>query len=470
MRAAWRDAAAMPGRRCGGARGETPFGQCNRVLSFVPAGRVLAGTAAVAVGRSLISGGILMPSWCLVPFVSALSAVLSVATLAGATAGAVDGLAGPGDRPAPQTLRELPPAAWRHELRWVVSSDDWLFGRIGDVDLLADGCLAVVDVQLGQVMIIGPDGSVDRVHAVAGEGPGHLARLTGLCERPGGELWLVQAWPGRVEVVRRDGTPVRSLRLLDASDRGRPQTLLGLTSGWDLLVGVQASVRERDGRTATNVLHLRCYDDDLQAFGDVLATTFVTEERMGFIDETAGYFPQTSWAVVDSGLVVVAPDRDAYRLELRSAAGAIQTTYVRALPPLPRAQEEKDRLAAGFSLEVNGQRRAIEFVFYETAEMIQAIVTLAPQRVLLRTAYCHAGPPAGAAARLDLVDLAAGTVQEIRLAASVRPHVDRLVALPSGDLVVLKHCEEISLRPPSDAPHSAGAPEIQYWRYLGGDR
>ncbi|MDY0110215.1 MAG: hypothetical protein RBT60_09800 [Candidatus Krumholzibacteria bacterium] len=411
-----------------------------------------------------------MSPWCLMPFVSALSTALIVAPLAGGPAGAVDGLGAPVDRSAPRTLRELPPAAWQHERRWVVSSDDWLFGRVGDVEMLADGCLAVADVQLGQIMIIGPEGNVDQVYAVAGEGPGQLPRLSILCERPGGELWLVQAWPGRVEVVRRDGTPLRSLRLLDASDRGLPQTLLGLASGCDLLVGVQASVRERDGRTATNVLRLRCFDDDLQALGDVLATTFVTEERMGFIDETAGYFPQTSWAVVDSGLVVVAPDRDAYRLELRSAAGAIQAAYVRALPPLPRAQEEKDRLAAGFSLEVNGQRRAIEFVFHETAEMIQAIVALGPQRVLLRTAYCHAGPPAGATARLDLVDLAAGTVQEIRLAVPVHPHVDRLVALPSGDLVVLKHCDEIPLRLPADASHAAGAPEIQYWRYLGGDR
>ena len=125
---------------------------------------------------------------------------------------------------AQHPLDVLPPVTWRHALAWTHSSDNVLFGHLDDVDLLGDGTLAVTDVQLGQVLLIANGGVVQDVLAVAGEGPGRLTRLAGLCELPGEGLLLVQAWPGRGEVIARDGTPVRSWRPPTRRDHGGAPT------------------------------------------------------------------------------------------------------------------------------------------------------------------------------------------------------------------------------------------------------
>lgn len=369
-------------------------------------------------------------------------------------------------------LDVLPPVTWRHALAWTLSSDDVLFGHLDDVDLLGDGTLAVTDVQLGQVLLITGGGAVQDVLAVAGEGPGRLTRLAGLVELPGEGLLLVQAWPGRGEVIARDGAPVRSWRPPTGRDHGGAPTYLGFAGGYGLLVGVQAQVRPQLPRSSLNILTLGSFDPtDLRPQTEILRREFVTEDRMGLVDETAGHFPVTAWAIADSGRVVVAPDRETYRLELYDLRCGRVSVYTRERLALPRPQAEKDHLASGFSLEVDGRQQEITFIFHETAEMIQQVTVLSPGRLLLQTAYTFHDLPDGQTARLDLVDLDRATVQEVLLSVPLRPLVDRLVVLAGGHLVVLKNggWTQAAAAGAAAAPADLEPPGIQSWTLLEGD-
>lgn len=390
----------------------------------------------------------------------AILALLAVAALLAAPADTA------GQSQTPRPLRELPPATWRHELAWTLSSDDVLFGRLATVALLHDGVLAAADLQLGQVLLIAPDGSLQRVLAVGGEGPGRVGRLAGLCDQPPDGLLLVQAWPGRVEAVRRDGTPVRSLVAGGRSARSHVCSLLSLAAGAGGLVGVQVDVQARDDRRSHNVFRLCRFDRDLVADREVLRREVVTEDRMGLVDETAMDFPVHAWAALDARRVVLAPARALYRLEVHGLdGGGPRAVFARDLAPLPRPQVEMDRLRSEFHLEVDGRRRPIEFVFFETAQTIQEIVALDPDRLLVTTAYLHHDLPPGATARLDLVDLDTASVREILLAVPVRPERDRLVVLPNGDLVVLVGGGATFTAAGPQEHEEPTVPAIAYWRH-----
>jgi hypothetical protein len=356
-------------------------------------------------------------------------------------------------------LTELPAEAWRHELAWILSSDDVLFGRIAAVRLLSDGVVAVADMQLGQILLVAPEGAVLQARRVTGEGPGLVTRLAGLCEGPRNRLHLIQAWPGRVEVTARDGIPVRSLVLGGRGEQTGLSTLLSLDWSAGLLAGVQVDVRILDHRRSQNTFRLSCFDDDLATMSDVLLRSNVTVDRMGVVDETEMDFPVHAWGIVDERNLVVAPDRSQYRLEVHDRDLGLCEVFRRDLKPLPRPRSEMEQLRSEFSLQVDGQSRAIEFVFFETAQMIQKIVVIGRGRLLLTTAYLFHEIAHPATARLDLVDLSAGTVREIRIAVPVDSRCDRLLMLPNRDALVLVggaavHAEHV-------------VPAIAYWRFVG---
>lgn len=364
-------------------------------------------------------------------------------------------------------LAVQPPVFWRHALAWTLSSDAVLFGRLAGAVLLHDGVLAVADRQLGQVLLIAPDGTVRQVLAVAGEGPGRVVRLAGVCELDGERLLLVQAWPGRVEVVRRDGTPERSLVLGGRGDQTAVHSLLKLAVGGGRLVAVQATVRVLDSQRSRNTLSLSCLDSELVPQHTVLRREIVTVDRMGLVDETEMDFPFYTWCLVGDRQVAIAPQRASYRLELHDLEGGLGAVFHRDLPPLPRPAAAMDRLRSEFTLEVGGQRRAIEFKFHQTAQMIQDLVALGPRCILLTTAYSFHEVPLPATARLDLLDLVANAVREVRLTVPFDAGRDRLLALPNRDLVVLTGEWEQLAGVTAAIDDATAAPAIAYWRYAG---
>jgi len=368
---------------------------------------------------------------------------------------------------APRRLVDLPVVRWRHTLAWTVSSDEVLFGQITDLVRLRDGAVAAADVQLGQVLVIAAGGTPVQTLAVSGDGPGQVRQLTSLAETATGDLLLVQAWPGRVEAIARDGTPLRSLRPL-AKDRQVP-VLLRVAPARDLWLGLTVFVRAESPRTERTVLELAWLDPrDLSPIGAVLRRETATEIRPAHVDETASYAPRRAWAILPDGRAVVAPDRDAYRLEVHAPLVGTVAALVRDHTPLPRPDAEAALIRRAFRLEVDGRPRPIEFTLFATAEAIQTIVALDERRLVVGSARTFHALPAGASARCDLVDLAAATVREVLVGVPCVPWRDALVVLDNRDAVVVRHgfggLAAAGFGPlPGEDP--AGAPVIEYWTY-----
>ncbi len=374
-----------------------------------------------------------------------------------------------------QVLEPAPPVTWRHALAWTLSSDDVLFGRVVDLLQLADGSLAVADGQLGQVLVLERDGTVARILPVAGEGPGQVIRLTGLAETADGELVLVQAWPGRAEVVARDGTPRRSLRaqMTATGGDGAVATLLRLVAGRDRWLGLLVRVDHPDRRRSRTRVDLAWLDPDrLEIEAAAMHQEVVAEIRPGVVDETAGHAPHRGWTLLADGRALVAPARDAYRLELHHPERGLQHAFTRRVPTYPRPAREIEGLRRGFRRTVDGREVPVDLRYHETAEAVTGVQALGQRQVLVTSAHRFADLPPGVGIRLDLLDLAApgaATVADVHLGIPLRPDRDELMVLPDRDVVVLRDLPGcLSLM--GSWPGSGGSeepPAIEYWSYQG---
>jgi len=344
---------------------------------------------------------------------------------------------------------------WRHARRWTVSSDDVLFQRIVRARIDVAGRVTVADAQLLRLLTFGADGELVRRIDLEGEGPGTVRTLVDVFTTPAGDLAVVQNWPGRIVTLSPDGAPRGTAELARENDAG----FLGLGNfdcGGGTVAGVTVLFRNvgRQVQRTTTSLAI-CDPQRLRPRTVVLERTLEERPRPRVIDETAGYFPNRSWTVSATGDVIVAPDRDRYRLEVHGPGGRLKRVLTRDVTAPRRSRREIAQLKAGFSLVENGVAQELEFRLYETAELIQAMVPLRDGGVLLRTACETRDLPVGVTARFDRVDLARGRVTEVHVAVPWNPWRDDAYVLPTGDLLIVRGGrpqppgEEGTLEPPA---------------------
>lgn len=96
---------------------------------------------------------------------------------------------------------------------WRVGGDDEdsvLFGVITKALIDDQNTIYLLDSQLAQVQVFSADGTYLRTIGGRGEGPGEFNLPTDIVFLPNGNLGIIDAFPGRVQEMTLDGTPVRS--------------------------------------------------------------------------------------------------------------------------------------------------------------------------------------------------------------------------------------------------------------------
>jgi len=370
--------------------------------------------------------------------------------------------------PAAVALTVRPPENWHHRLAWSLSSDTVLFGAICAVAELPDGAVALADAQLRQILLLARSGALLAVLPVGGEGPGQVTRLAGVAAAPGDGLALIQPWPGRIEVIGRDGTPRRRLWPGGRRSRGAGQapTLLELAAAPQGWLALTASAVPLGGGRQRAAVRLGWLDHADGGPGLALYERVAeAADRPGLVDETAAWVPRRAWALLRGGRAVVAPERERYRLAVHGPDGRCERILSRPWQPQPRPAAEIALLERGFRLTVNGRARPIELRTFPTAAAIHTLTALRGGEVLATSARRFADLPPGATMRADLIDLAAATVAEVRLQIPLRPWCDAIVPLSSGDALCVRLGYAGLAGPGPQAGTTAGdaAPAIEYW-------
>ncbi len=92
-----------------------------------------------------------------------------------------------------------------------------VFGYLKGLAVLEDGGFAVLESQVQELRVFGPDGAHVATHGRKGEGPGEFADANGLMLDPNGRLWVPDTRNGRMSVFDPEQGFVESFPFADAN-------------------------------------------------------------------------------------------------------------------------------------------------------------------------------------------------------------------------------------------------------------
>ncbi len=229
---------------------------------------------------------------------------------------------------------------WRHG----GEDDEEFFGMISQCVVGDDGTIYLLDTRMSEVPVYSPDGERLDTLSREGEGPGETRTPSGLLFMPDGNLGLVQVFPGKVTMIGIDGTPAGVLEIVDATTGGFLQ-MFDCVVGGDQVI-VTAEKINPDGPTAQS------RDNYVAAFDEEGNETVRFFENHYSWDFTNFTFDEAGQNRIDfrkvacgmDGRVYVAPDRDAYQINVYTADGTLERVIEREYSHRVRSDEDYNRV------------------------------------------------------------------------------------------------------------------------------
>jgi len=254
---------------------------------------------------------------------------------------------------------------------WTLGDEDSdvLLGIVSELIAGPDGNVYVLDSQLSEIQVIGPGGEWLATIGREGEGPGEFRNAADMFWAPGGQIGVLQSWPGKIVMLTPDGLPGDSYALpykkggnMQSASRGMGQ------EGRIVLSGSAWTRQEGEQRQLS---YLKAFD----AAGDEVASFHEAAQPMNFGNWTFAEPDfvdfQRRWAAAPDGRVAAALDFDAHRIHVLDADGTLDRIIERPGHQLvERTAEEREvaqtiydritRWNPGSSFEIADTHQAIE--------------------------------------------------------------------------------------------------------------
>jgi hypothetical protein len=278
------------------------------------------------------------------------------------------------------------------------------------------GHVYVLDSQMARVLKISPEGRFLDSLGRAGQGPGELDNPNTLLLRPGGEIGLVQVFPGRVVFLDRDGRPAGSM-----SAQGSNAMFQRVEWARDaFVVAGKSMVFGDDSSGAVTRRFLARY-----GIGGERGRVFLeTEEKASYdppvIDERATWFPVWAWDVATDGSILVAAARDTYRIDWYEPDGTLRCVITRPFQPCRRTAEEKHKVERGMRIWRGGTELEAKKIVLDAEPVIKEIRVHGDGRIWVRSCHCDRDLPEGILQRYDVFDATGHIEGEVQLAWQVK--------------------------------------------------
>ena len=261
--------------------------------------------------------------------------------------------------------------------------DTPLMGLIQDVAADPGGDLYLVDRQLCQILVYSREGEYQRTIGRQGEGPGEFLRPTEIYLLPDETLSIREGYPAKIEGLERDGTPTTRWSSIGTGYVHRARPLAG---------GYVLASQDRDHARSTGALsyktvRIASYDGEGNRMHDFFHDDQKTSFDPPIYDESESFFPQAAWDLTPDNRLVLAPDREQYRLELYRSDGTLDWVIERPMKPHRRSRKDKDEVAENVGYSVNGQNVEVECHIMDTDPMISSLTVTSDGSIAVRT--CH---------------------------------------------------------------------------------
>ena len=318
--------------------------------------------------------------------------------------------------------------------------DDVFFGVIDAVARDQDGNILLADIQLMQINVVSAAGELTTVLGRQGEGPGEVTRLGGVVPLPDGTVGLVQLMPGRVVKVDGSGLPAGEIVPRWLAEGGRLMLADMQLAGQRLVAAGRRMTRREE------VFMMDLWIAELSDDGSV-GTIFYREQRERnlssgvFSELDTDWAGEGRWTATTDGRVIVAPERDVYRLEMYGPEG-LERVVTRAFTTRERTEQEKDAVRSRLGrFRGRGRNRGMASMEVEVADTAPAIVQLHAMpdgEVWVLTSRSDRDQPAGVMLTYDEIDPVGNFTRQIAVACEGVADQDALFPLGGGEFVLIK--------------------------------
>ncbi len=347
----------------------------------------------------------------------------------------------PADPPASRTvaLQEV----WRIGGE---DDEDILLGVVGRGVMDGQGLVYLLDRQLSQILVIGPDGELLSTLGREGDGPGEMRRPGDLFLMDGGQVGVTQGFPGKIIILNGDGTPGGSISIGEAGETGG-FVFMGRVAmrGGNLLVHSGRGTFDMETSKSTTVQSLVLLDVQGQELVRFVEHTQERDLTRQEFDEEKNFSELDTWALGD-GVLYTAPVRDEYLIRKRDLAGNEVATFRREFETRKREQEDKDDLTSNMRIIINGVNQEIEKHVLDNDPALMNISAAADGRLFVTSCWGQRKLlPEGTAARVDVIGPDGAFIEELSLTVpEFHREQDRLMFLDGKHWLLIRNFDSAS--------------------------
>ena len=333
--------------------------------------------------------------------------------------------------------------------RWTAGGEDdaeTILGVVGRVLSGPDGQVLVLDSQLAQVTVFSPDGSVVRTLGRQGDGPGEVQNAGDMLLLPDGTVGIVQLFPGKIVKLHPDGTPAGTFQPggAEAAAAGGFNVLVrGKTHGdRGGLVGIRQQFAQ--GKLS-QTRFLAVYTADGTLLAELLTRAVALDFSNLVLDEKEQDFCWERWDFLPDGGVVAAPERDRYTLTFYSPAGEPVRRVERAYPPLRREPQDLERQRALLKAQGRFYPSPPRVVVAETEPAVEQVIVRDDGAVWVLSGRGMLDNPAGVLATYDVYDTAGRFLRRVAVHGEGDPRDDYLYLLDGNRAALVRGLRSASL-------------------------
>ncbi|MCP4548123.1 MAG: hypothetical protein GY835_16790 [bacterium] len=316
--------------------------------------------------------------------------------------------------------------------------DEIFFGVIVDVLEGPDGSIYLLDQQLHQIFAYSIDGEYLHTFGREGEGPGEFIQPRRMFWTGRDQLAVVGRAMGHFPRLGVDGEPDESLVLKGPEGETNRMAMAWRVEASDdvlALSGVEWKV-ENGARVEYHYLRLH----DMEGWESVSLMSRMREDfdyGNRSYDELKNYFCQ--WALGPDGLIYLAPERDRYFFEVRSASGELQRTFERDYVSRRRTNEDKGRIAAGAVMSIDGKEVKLKTRISDFDPCIHTLQVDDEERIWVQHARSSQDLPDDIFTSYDLFSTAGHYLEELNIVCDADQERDRLLMLGEDRFLLLKN-------------------------------
>ena len=320
-----------------------------------------------------------------------------------------------------------------------------LLGLVSGAALDGDGNLYVVDNQLAQVLVLGPDGGLVTTLGREGDGPGELRNPHSvfLCERGVG---VVMGFPGKVVYLAHDGTPAGEAVLGgDAAEGGFRFVRGGLTCVDGRLVGASGRGSfDMEAGISSTVSCLGIMDLDGAFLARFAEHTDEQDLQAFAFDERKNWAEHAAWCALPTGYVCSAAARDRWAVNVRDLEGNLVRVYERpGFAARERTAADKAEVGGGMRIVINDRRVEPDITALDTDPAVMGMQGAPDGRLFVRSCWdVRDRLEAGTAGRWDVISPDGELVEQLTVTfPEFDPAQDALLWLDGTRFLVVRNYE-----------------------------